>query len=143
MGDDHEVCAEVTELRAHHNPYRDHAYVHHGGESNQPFGVSLTRANGPTSDGPQQGDRQIQDQHGVEEQGTEEEEAIGAQLKENTSQRYPGGDRGLHVSLGESHVDEIEGGLYHETESEGQAEVARPREVEPGEIGGQSKERQQ
>jgi len=72
MGDDHEVGAEVTQLRAHHNAYRDHAYVYHRGESNEPFGVSLTRADQTTGNGAQQGDRQIQDQHGVEEQGTEE-----------------------------------------------------------------------
>jgi len=83
MSNHHEVGTKVAEFRAYDDAHGDHAYVHHGREGDEPFRISLPRANQPTSDATEQGDGEVEAQQRVEEKGAKHEKTIRAQLEED------------------------------------------------------------
>ena len=83
MGNDHEVAAEVPEFCSYHDADRDDTYVYHRRKGNEPFNVSLPRADQTAGYGAQQGDCEIQGQHGMQEPAAEKEETERAKLEED------------------------------------------------------------
>jgi len=83
VGDDYEKAAEIPQFGTHHHADRDDPYVDHRRKSNEPFSVSLPRADQTAGNGPEEGYREIQGQQRMEETGAENEETERAQLEED------------------------------------------------------------